>query len=208
MAKKPCTALINGKEYSKHELMDAIVRGEFDEILGTTKENKALSSVEETAKALEGKTKDLELPFFRGSGKTKDDITETSKHASKRINEKYDIVLDETEQPPVYVIKDKKGDIVSDKQFKTKDSANDEALELIGGWDKMKAEMFSEAYHKAKADGSNPELVKAVEDLLGKPEQGAAKEMKGFTEGKKLNQIYSDVKSKYGEKDEIGRAHV
>ena len=27
----------------------------------------------------------------------------------------------------------------------------------------------SEAYHKAKADGSNPELVKAVEELLGKP---------------------------------------
>ena len=26
---------------------------------------------------------------------------------------------------------------------------------------------ISEAYHKAKADGSNPELVKAVEDLLG-----------------------------------------
>ena len=30
---------------------------------------------------------------------------------------------------------------------------------------------ISEAYHKAKADGSNPELVKAVEDLLGKPTQ-------------------------------------
>src|SRR5690606_15417472 len=27
---------------------------------------------------------------------------------------------------------------------------------------------ISEAYHKAKADGSNPELVKAVEDLIGK----------------------------------------
>ena len=27
----------------------------------------------------------------------------------------------------------------------------------------------SEAYHKAKADGSNPELVKAVEKLLGNP---------------------------------------
>ena len=26
--------------------------------------------------------------------------------------------------------------------------------------------ILSEAYHKAKADGSNPELVKAVEDLL------------------------------------------
>jgi len=29
-------------------------------------------------------------------------------------------------------------------------------------------EILSEAYHKAKQDGSNPELVKAVEDLLGK----------------------------------------
>ena len=28
---------------------------------------------------------------------------------------------------------------------------------------------ISEAYHKAKEDGSNPELVKAVEELLGKP---------------------------------------
>jgi len=35
---------------------------------------------------------------------------------------------------------------------------------------------ISEAYHKAKADGSNPELVKAVEDLLG------AKESKVITE--------------------------
>lgn len=31
------------------------------------------------------------------------------------------------------------------------------------------AKSISEAYHKAKADGSNPELVKAVEKLLGKP---------------------------------------
>ena len=29
----------------------------------------------------------------------------------------------------------------------------------------------SEAYHKAKSDGTNPELVKAVEDLLGKPKE-------------------------------------
>ena len=33
-------------------------------------------------------------------------------------------------------------------------------------WDKMKSEMFANEYHKAKADGSNPELVKAVEELL------------------------------------------
>lgn len=30
---------------------------------------------------------------------------------------------------------------------------------------------IAEAYHKAKVDGSNPELIKAVEDLLGKPQE-------------------------------------
>ena len=40
-------------------------------------------------------------------------------------------------------------------------------------------EAISEAYHKAKADGSNPELVKAVEDLIGKPtEEGIPLEVK------------------------------
>ena len=34
---------------------------------------------------------------------------------------------------------------------------------------KNRAKFITEAYHKAKADGSNPELVKAVEDLIGKP---------------------------------------
>ena len=33
--------------------------------------------------------------------------------------------------------------------------------------------IISEAYHKAKADGSNPELVKAVEELLSKPQEDA-----------------------------------
>ena len=31
-----------------------------------------------------------------------------------------------------------------------------------------KAKYISEAYHKAKADGSNPELVAAVEDQIGR----------------------------------------
>ncbi len=34
-----------------------------------------------------------------------------------------------------------------------------------------KQKIISEAYHKAKADGSNPELVQAVEELLGKKEK-------------------------------------
>ena len=36
--------------------------------------------------------------------------------------------------------------------------------------DNFAKSQISEAYHKAKADGSNPELVKAVEELLGKEE--------------------------------------
>ena len=37
----------------------------------------------------------------------------------------------------------------------------------LGGYKTL--EEISEAYHTAKNDGSNPDLVKAVEDLLGKP---------------------------------------
>jgi hypothetical protein len=68
---------------------------------------------------------------------------------------------------------------------------------------------ISEAYHQAKADGSNPELVKAVESLLSK-EPSTEKESEvvseselskeGFTESKVLNQLYSDTKKKYGDK--------
>ena len=35
----------------------------------------------------------------------------------------------------------------------------------------LDSKAISEAYHKAKADGSNPELVKAVEELIGKPKE-------------------------------------
>ena len=38
-----------------------------------------------------------------------------------------------------------------------------------------KKQIISEAYHQAKADGSNPELVQAVESLLGKPSESARK---------------------------------
>ena len=40
---------------------------------------------------------------------------------------------------------------------------------------KFADEIISEAYHKAKADGSNPELVKAVEELIGKPTEAQPK---------------------------------
>jgi len=41
---------------------------------------------------------------------------------------------------------------------------------------KFWSKSIAEAYHKAKADGSSPELVKAVEDLLGKPTEVKAEE--------------------------------
>ena len=41
-----------------------------------------------------------------------------------------------------------------------------------GYWKNVNTEKaIAEAYHKAKEDGSNPELVKAVEDLIGKPQE-------------------------------------
>ena len=42
---------------------------------------------------------------------------------------------------------------------------------------------IAEAYHKAKQDGSNPELVKAVEDILGKPKESSPTPQTGKGEG-------------------------
>jgi GNAT superfamily N-acetyltransferase len=59
------------------------------------------------------------------------------------------------------------------------------------------AKSISEAYHKAKADGSNPELVKAVESLLSKEQAPTAKE---FTseEDKKIKDIAIEANTKVG----------
>jgi hypothetical protein len=73
---------------------------------------------------------------------------------------------------------------------------------------KFGRDVISEAYHKAKADGSNPELVKAVEELLGKPEE---KVSGGLTPQEKSNlesiaekagvnfQEVRNIYNKYGE---------
>jgi len=60
------------------------------------------------------------------------------------------------------------------------------------------ASSISEAYHKAKSDGTNPELVKAVEDLLGKKE---TKNVSLANEGSKtesLQVISNDIKDALG----------
>jgi len=75
---------------------------------------------------------------------------------------------------------------------------------------------ISESYHKAKIDGSYPELVEVVESLLSQGqtptplEQNVAPKatvvqplsaLQGFTEGVDLNRIFAASKAKYGEKD-------
>ena len=59
---------------------------------------------------------------------------------------------------------------------------------------------ISEAYHKAKADGSNPELVKAVEDLLGKPIDNTVIEDSADPEMTKMANAINDahVEGKFG----------
>ena len=64
----------------------------------------------------------------------------------------------------------------------------------------------AEAYHKAKADGSNPELVKAVEDLLGKKvgeELPQAELPKAAEPIEALKDVESTAKALEG-KDELG----
>lgn len=71
---------------------------------------------------------------------------------------------------------DKKHDAVSTKDWdKYINSTQEvEAAKRADNWirDFQSNKTLSEAYHAAKIDGTNPELVKAVEDLLGKKEIG------------------------------------
>ena len=63
--------------------------------------------------------------------------------------------------------------------------SNSQMLEIpyISGVDRGDRQGVSEAYHKAKADGSNPELVKAVENLLTQQTEQLAPEIaKSLTE--------------------------
>ena len=58
----------------------------------------------------------------------------------------------------------------NDKKLSGKKITKDKFIEIalqVGNRQRKDAYNISEAYHKAKADGSNPKLVKAVEDLLG-----------------------------------------
>jgi len=72
---------------------------------------------------------------------------------------------------------------------------------------------ISEAYHKAKTDGSNPELVKAVDELLGKQPQAAETsifdDFDSTNKGKSIKskaEANKAFKEKYGEDAAVAKA--
>ena len=67
-------------------------------------------------------------------------------------------VLDEFEKGNVFVF--------TDSQLNDLGVSKKQSKEIVDSFD------ISEAYHAAKKDGTNPELVKAVEDLLGEKAEG------------------------------------
>jgi hypothetical protein len=111
---------------------------------------KELSSVEETAKALEESI----------------DTKKIKKADLKYIAEQFD----EVKNPEKNGFNNTIGE-------GWKNATKEQIKSLQEGyWKNVNTEKaIAEAYHKAKADGSNPELVKAVEELLGKPEAPAPK---------------------------------
>ena len=168
----------------------------------TVSQAKALSNVEETAKALEGKDidlskiKELTMPVYewakivnnnykgikhyepssnevQGIKKAiqKNGLSSLQGKIRGKINENGDLMLVDgnhriialneinPNQKITIPIEGVKGEIKLDIK----------GYDLKSPVTKINSKQISEAYHKAKADGSNPELVKAVEDLLGKP---------------------------------------
>lgn len=70
--------------------------------------------------------------------------------------------------------------------------ADPDMTKLGNLWDYKTATILAEDYHKAKADGSNPELVKAVEDLLGVQESS----QESTTETGDVDQKKADIEKR------------
>jgi hypothetical protein len=157
---------------------------------------KALSSVEETAKALEGKdvsinikttlkdinhftdNENFDFDKDRGAWFTTDKSGYVRRPNAKTKITRYidENALKLATEKQVFLAGEgdfDKGLKALEKQgydgAKTKNNNSTEYYIFDVNKTKNRQELISEAYHKAKADGSNPELVKAVEELLGVP---------------------------------------
>jgi len=132
--------------------------------------NEALRDVESTAKALEGKGSEKLIPLFDVLGEVRDSKF-NRQQAIDVINTEIEILPDDIKDAKDKERKEqlqKRLDYLSNPKNKEKEIENlfkeleSDSSERLSNSNKK----VSEAYHKAKADGSSPELVKAVETLL------------------------------------------
>ena len=138
-------------------------KSEPKESKGVQKED-ALKDVESTTKALEN----IELPknFVaqdKGGILNRENyyrLAQEKFQESKGLST--DEIFDKNKQKEQF--KTEKGRLSFQKEFEQFSENN-----------QTKKQIISEAYHKAKQDGTNPELVKAVEDLLGNKTNEKAK---------------------------------
>jgi hypothetical protein len=224
-----CKITYQGKEYTESEFMALLYNGELESLVNdgsvkvsgelpvSTQTPSALSSVEATAKALEGKDisyniKNLlkEINHFTDNKNFKFEknkgiwFTTNSQGYIRKPNAKIKITR---------YINEKNLNLATEKQtFSIGDGDFEKGLELIKkqGYDgvktknndnieyyifdtnktKNKNELIAEAYHQAKQDGSDPELVKAVEDLIGGEQQSPLEKAKA-----ELQQAWSNFKN-------------
>jgi N12 class adenine-specific DNA methylase len=141
----------------------------------------------------------LQKLYNEGKLKDKKDVWLALNPEAVKINAKYDAELKALEQQSTSTTQSESTTALRDVESTAK------ALEVvdkdpitksisgiplppleIGGYKRKPTEQYnindpqsiSEAYHKAKADGSNPELVKAVESLLSKEQTSVIEEIK------------------------------
>jgi hypothetical protein len=154
----------------------------------------ALKDVESTAKALEGVNQN-DLPLARDTAsnivkeykQAQKEVDSLNKEKGSLTDAEKDAIVKKSgyvksnKYPGYYefstgasVKRKTKQEIIDayyDKKIKAvkKDAPNEKVLELYRNQDRAYStpQKISEAYHKAKKDGTNPELVKAVEELLG-----------------------------------------
>jgi hypothetical protein len=120
------------------------------------------------------------------NGEIKDDFTEENIGDYFKSNKRIEMVSPSSQQAMGVVSKDTKQTVPAlmdvnsttkafdklqnenSKEFSDVEDMIIESTQIVG---KYNNKDLSEAYHKAKKDGSNPELVKAVEDLLSTNKQ-------------------------------------
>ena len=178
----PFTATKTGNETNTYGIFKAVEQSPKETTKTETTENPALKDVESTAKALEvvDELKSDKGFSFIGSKNIKGE-----KHKGLNFEELINRLA--TDFFGTMGVAKSKSTIESEidalerllmrpdnfKYQPEKAKLFKEELELLKsyrdrGVKNIRDMLISEAYHKAKADGSNPELVKAVEQLLGK----------------------------------------